>query len=99
MEVFPSISVPKVMCPSNQLLYLLQVEVGEVIRLNDSDYVPADTVLLSSRYRAQTGCTDMGGWGEHPRPPVPRMILILPSCSLILTALAKQVMCIPKGWV
>ena len=71
--LFPSISVPKVMCPSNQLLYLLQVEVGEVIRLNDSDYVPADTVLLSSRYRAQTGCTDMGGGvgGNIPGPPFP----------------------------
>lgn len=37
-----------------------QVEVGDVIRVNGSDFVPADAVILSSRYRSPTCCQAIG---------------------------------------
>lgn len=37
-----------------------QVEVGDVIRVNGSDFVPADAVILSSRYRSPTCCQAVG---------------------------------------
>lgn len=33
-----------------------QVEVGDIIRVNGSDFVPADAVILSTRYRSPTCC-------------------------------------------
>lgn len=36
-----------------------QVEVGDVIRVNGSDFVPADAVILSSRYRSPSCCLTM----------------------------------------
>lgn len=37
-----------------------QVEVGDIFRINGSDFVPADAVLLSSRYRSPTCCQTVG---------------------------------------
>lgn len=37
-----------------------QVEVGDIIKVNGSDYVPADAAILSSRYRSPTCCQAVG---------------------------------------
>lgn len=37
-----------------------QVEVADVIRVNGSDFVPADAVILSSRYRSPICCQAVG---------------------------------------
>ena len=37
-----------------------QVEVGDIFRINGSDFVPADAVILSSRYRRPTCCQAVG---------------------------------------
>ncbi len=39
-----------------------QVEVGDIIRVNGSDFVPADAVILSSRYRSPSCCQTVGNF-------------------------------------
>lgn len=42
-------------------LYFSQVEVGDVFRVNGSDFVPADAVILSSRYQSVSTCCQTVG--------------------------------------
>lgn len=41
-----------------------QVEVGDVIRVNGRDFVPADAVILSSRYRSPPCCQAVGNFSS-----------------------------------
>lgn len=43
-----------------------QVEVGDIIRVNGSDFVPADAVILSSRYRSPSCCLTMENLSSLP---------------------------------
>lgn len=47
-------------CAQQWTFYFSQIEVGDVIRVNGGDFVPADAVILASRYRSPPSCQPAG---------------------------------------
>lgn len=84
----------QVMCPSmlfhrpcTAVISLFpQVEVGDIIKVNGSDYVPADAAILSSRYRSPTCCQAVG---TSPFFPSLRLLSLVLSLSLAQHSLKK----------
>lgn len=55
-----------------------QVEVGDIIKVNGSDFVPADAAILSSRYRSPTCCQAVGTAPFFPSLRLLSLFLALP---------------------